>query len=108
MRDGKAVELLVEEKARLLPVFNVHAVVDTVFADLGDRALRRLLIREGEPALALRQPLFFAQGHIVALEKAVDLFAVLLQNLDNKGEEHVLDLFHAERASPKIRRQQPV
>ena len=56
-----------------------------------------MFIGEGEPALALRQPLFFAQGHIVALEKAVDPLAVLLQNLDDEREEHILDLLHAER-----------
>ena len=97
MRDGEAVELLVEEKARLLPVFDIHTVENTVLANFSDGALGRFLPRKGKPALALRQPLFFAQGHIVALEKAVDLFAVLLQNLDNKGEERVLEPLHAER-----------
>ena len=96
-RHGEAVELLVEEKARLLPVFDVHAVENAVFADLGDGACGRFLPRKGKPALVLRQALLFAKNNIVALEKAVDLLAVLLQNLDDEREEHVLDLLHAER-----------
>ena len=96
-RHGEAVELLVEEKARLLPVFDVHAVENAVFADLGDGACGCFLAGKGKPALILRQALLFAKNNVVALEKAVDLLAVLLQNLDDEREEHVLDLLHAER-----------
>ena len=53
-RHGKAVELLVEEKARLLPVFDVHAVENAVFADLGDGACGCFLPGKGKPALILR------------------------------------------------------
>ena len=53
-RHGKAVELLVEEEARLLPVFDVHAVENAVFADLGDEACGRFLAGKRKPALILR------------------------------------------------------
>lgn len=98
------------------------------FSQISVMGLSGVFCRGGEPALVLRQALFFAKRYVVALEKAVDRFAILFQDLDNEGEERVLDLFHAERkrlrdeqvfkpvdrqagkasASPKIRRQQPV
>ena len=97
VRDGEAIELLVEEKARLLPVFDIHTVENAVLANFSDGALGRFFAGEGKPTLVLRQALLFAKHDIVALKKAVDRLAVLLQHLDNEGEEHVLDLFHAER-----------
>ena len=90
----QAVVFLVQEKAGLLPVFHIHPVAHTIFADFGDGALRQGLSLQREPALVLLQALQGADGHIVALKEACDLLPVLLQHPDQEGEEHPLDALH--------------
>ena len=84
---GQAVVFLIQEKAGLLTVFHVHGVENTVFADLRDRAFRRVLAGQREPSLVLFQALQGADGHVVALKQAVHGLAVLLQHLHQQEEQ---------------------
>ena len=96
-RHGLAVELLIQEEAGLLAVLHVHLVIDAVFADLHQGALRRGEPGQGIPALALLQPLQLPDGHVVALEEAADLLPVLPQNLHQEGEKQIFDALDPHR-----------
>ena len=98
-RDREAVILLVEEKAGLLAVLHVHAVIDAVLADLRHGARGHVPALEREPALPLLHTLKGADGRVVALENAVDHNAVLGENLDEQREQHLLDALHADGES---------
>jgi len=67
-RHGAPVELLVEEEARLLPVFNIHIVEYAVFAYA--RGALPFVRYALEPALFLREAFKLPQGEVVAFVHA--------------------------------------
>ena len=96
LRHGEPVILLVEEKARFLPVFKVHGIADAAFRDIRLMEVGDGLTRQGIPSLPLLHALLFAQGDVVALIDARDLLPVGAQCLDEQPENHRLDAIHAE------------
>ena len=97
----KAIVFLIQEKAGFLPVFHVHGIKNAVFADLHGRAAAA-----AEPALALRQPLQRADGHVVSLIDTADLLPVLGEQLQQQREELRLARFHTD--GERLRHQQVV
>ena len=91
---GAAIVLLVEEEAGLLAVLKIDVVENAVLADLGLGGGRVRFAGQLKPALVLLQPLFGAQGFVVALIDAVDGLAVGPQHFCQDREEHGLELFH--------------
>ena len=103
-----AVVLLVQEEAGFLAVFKVHGIADAVFHDVRAGEVRQRLSGQGIPALALGHALLVPQGSVVALIYPGDVLAVLPQDPDQLGEDHVLHpvqpqaqhLGHQHRAEP--------
>ena len=91
-RHSEAIVFLIEEKAGFLPVFHVHGIENSVFADLGPRAAAA-----AEPALALFEALQRADRHVVSLVDAADLLPVGGQDLQQQREQLRLALFDADR-----------
>ena len=89
-----AVVFLIEEKAGLLPVFHIDRIIDAVFADLGDGALRRCLTGKRIPASPLLQPFETADGSVVALKDAGDALPVFTQHLNEQREDQILEPLH--------------
>ena len=90
-----AVVLLVKEEAGLLPILEVHMVVNAVLADLGLGACRMSLTGQLKPAFVLLKTFLGSQSLIVALVDAIDGLAVGTQDFCQNGEEDGLELFHA-------------
>ena len=85
-----AVVLLVQEEAGFLAVFKVHGIADAVFHNVCAGEVRQRLPGQGIPALALGHALLVPQGNVVALIYPGDVLAVLPQDPDQLGEDHVL------------------
>ena len=88
--------LLIQEEPGFLPVFKVHGVRDAVFRDVLGGALRQLLSRQSQPALALGHALQLPDGHVVALIHAPYRLPVLPQKAHQQGQHPVFDPLHAQ------------
>ena len=70
------VVLLIKEETGLLPILEVHMIVNAVLADLGLGVCRVSLTGQLKPAFVLLKTFLCAQSLIVALVDAVDGLAV--------------------------------
>ena len=91
-----AVVFLIQEKSGFLPVYKVHPVADAVFHNIRPCEIGLGFSGQGEPALALCQPLLFPQGYIVAQVDAGNVLPVPAQHPDDDGQQSLPDTLHAQ------------
>ena len=98
-RHSLPVEPLVQKKTRFLAILHVHSIADPVFHNFRQTGVRpgQVQRRKVKPALVFLQPLPGADGNVVALVQAVDLPAVVPQQLYQQRKEHGLDALDAHR-----------
>ena len=92
-----AVILLIQEKARFLPVLHIYGILHPVLHDDGPGALRDGNSLQRIPALVLFQALVGPQCHVVALIDAPDGLPVLGQDLVEQREDHRFEPLHPQR-----------
>ena len=96
---GLTIIFLVQEEAGFLAIFHIHSVLDAIFHDFCSYLAMIGQKRRLKPLLTLLHALKQANLHIIALEKATDILAHLLQNLDEQIKEHFLAQLDAQRES---------
>ena len=90
------VVFLIQKEACFLAVDEVHPIADAVFHDVRPRESRLRLVRQGKPALALRQTLFFPQGGVIAQVDTGNVLPVRPQHLHQNGQQPRLYALHAQ------------
>ena len=87
---------LVQEEARLLAIFHINSVFNAIFHNFRGHGAMIRQQRCGKPRLALLHTFQKANFYIIALEKATNVFAHLLQNFDEQIKEHFLAQLNAQ------------